>query len=188
MASSPLTLGRIGVLLLASGMLTAITVGPVSAQSFPTRPLTLVLPSAAGVDRACWARVLAEKMSPRLGQPVVVENKPGVGGFAGRCPSREGGTGRPHPSGHHQRHGDRASCVAEGRPRGQLRSRSRPDADKPARTHQHCAHCQQGARRRSGTGARCSSAPGGRFRAAAHRSVPVFISRASCSGRPPARR
>ena len=69
--------------------------GQAVGQSFPTRPLTLVVPSAAGVGPDLWARVLAEKMSPRLGQPIVVENKPGVGGLLGAVH-----VARSEPDGH----------------------------------------------------------------------------------------
>jgi tripartite-type tricarboxylate transporter receptor subunit TctC len=53
------------------------------AQGFPTRPITIVVPGTAGVGPDVWARILAEKMAPRLGQPVIVENKPGAGGLLG---------------------------------------------------------------------------------------------------------
>jgi tripartite-type tricarboxylate transporter receptor subunit TctC len=46
-------------------------------QTFPSRPVTLVLPSAPGDPTDLIARVLQPKMSERLGQPFVVENRPG---------------------------------------------------------------------------------------------------------------
>jgi tripartite-type tricarboxylate transporter receptor subunit TctC len=53
------------------------------AQPFPARPMTLVVPLAAGgaVDTA--ARIIAEKLQERLRQPVVVENRPGAGSMIG---------------------------------------------------------------------------------------------------------
>ena len=50
------------------------------AQTFPTRPVTLVLPSAPGDPTDLIARVLQPRMSERLGQPFVIENRPGGSG------------------------------------------------------------------------------------------------------------
>lgn len=47
------------------------------AQSYPSRPVTLVLPLAAGTGLDVVARTYAEKLTQSLGRPVVVENKPG---------------------------------------------------------------------------------------------------------------
>jgi tripartite-type tricarboxylate transporter receptor subunit TctC len=51
-----------------------------SAQEFPSRPITLVVPYAAGGGNDAMARTVAEKMSRTLGQQVVVENRAGAGG------------------------------------------------------------------------------------------------------------
>jgi tripartite-type tricarboxylate transporter receptor subunit TctC len=53
---------------------------PAGAQDYPTRPITLVVPYAAGGGNDAMARTVADKMSRTLGQQVVVENKPGAGG------------------------------------------------------------------------------------------------------------
>jgi tripartite-type tricarboxylate transporter receptor subunit TctC len=53
--------------------------GPAAAQSYPSRPIKLVLPFTAGSPNDVMARLLAQHLAPRLGQPLVVENKPGGG-------------------------------------------------------------------------------------------------------------
>ena len=69
---------RIASVLVAAAVL--IAGGPAPAQSFPTKPITLVVgfPPGGGVDIV--ARQLADKLSQQLGQRVVVENKPGAAG------------------------------------------------------------------------------------------------------------
>lgn len=49
-------------------------------QSFPSRPITLVLPFSAGGISDIMARLLGQHMALQLGKPVVIENKPGGGG------------------------------------------------------------------------------------------------------------
>ena len=53
------------------------------AQSYPDRPVKLVLPAAAGSPPDMMVRLLSDKMAASLGQPVIVENKPGAGGTIG---------------------------------------------------------------------------------------------------------
>lgn len=55
----------------------------VQAQAFPSRALTIIVPFPAGAGPDLTARILAEKLAPRLGQAVVVENKPGAGALIG---------------------------------------------------------------------------------------------------------
>src|SRR5258707_10732590 len=53
------------------------------AQTYPSRPITLGLPYAAGGGGDALARILAERMRMSLGQPVIVENITGAGGSIG---------------------------------------------------------------------------------------------------------
>ncbi len=53
---------------------------PAAAQQFPTRPITLVVPYAAGGNVDISTRVLQSALGDSLGQPIVVENRPGAGG------------------------------------------------------------------------------------------------------------
>ncbi|MBS7542252.1 Bug family tripartite tricarboxylate transporter substrate binding protein [Ancylobacter oerskovii] len=71
-------------LLAAAGAATfALAAGPAGAQGFPERPVTLVIPFPAGGSTDLVGRLVAERMSAELGQPVVVENKGGAGGNLG---------------------------------------------------------------------------------------------------------
>lgn len=57
--------------------------GPASAQSWPTRPVTMIIPFAAGGPTDVLGRIFAERMSQVLGQTVVVDNVTGAGGMLG---------------------------------------------------------------------------------------------------------
>lgn len=54
--------------------------GTAQAASFPERPVTILVGFPPGTSTDAVARILGEKLSTRWGQPVIVENKPGVGG------------------------------------------------------------------------------------------------------------
>jgi len=53
------------------------------AQTYPSRPITLVVPVAAGGGVDTVARILSEKLQEKLKQPVTVENRPGAGSMIG---------------------------------------------------------------------------------------------------------
>ena len=57
--------------------------GAAGAQDYPERPVTLVVPYAAGGGNDLLARIAAEKMTKTLGQQVVIENRPGAGSTLG---------------------------------------------------------------------------------------------------------
>jgi tripartite-type tricarboxylate transporter receptor subunit TctC len=53
------------------------------AQGYPTKPLRFIVPYPAGGTTDALARLIGQKLSESLGQPVVIENKPGAGGNVG---------------------------------------------------------------------------------------------------------
>ncbi|MFZ9654758.1 MAG: Bug family tripartite tricarboxylate transporter substrate binding protein, partial [Limnohabitans sp.] len=53
---------------------------PSGAQNFPTKPVRFIVPFTAGSGTDIVARSVADVMSKSLGQPIVIENKPGAGG------------------------------------------------------------------------------------------------------------
>ncbi|MCA0317334.1 MAG: tripartite tricarboxylate transporter substrate binding protein BugD [Proteobacteria bacterium] len=57
--------------------------GPAAAQTYPARPITMIVPFAAGGTTDIIARIVAEHMSRTLGQSIVVENVAGAGGTTG---------------------------------------------------------------------------------------------------------
>jgi tripartite-type tricarboxylate transporter receptor subunit TctC len=73
----------------------AIAAGLASAQSFPAKQVTLVVPYAPGGSTDIMARVMAQQLPALLGQPVVVENRTGGGGLVGW-----GSVARAVPDGH----------------------------------------------------------------------------------------
>ena len=62
----------------------AVTAAPAMAQtSWPNRPLRLIVPTGPGSSLDLIARTINERLREKLGQPVVVDNKPGAGGLLG---------------------------------------------------------------------------------------------------------
>ena len=64
--------------LLAAAITTAAAGVPAQAQDYPTRPVTIVVPLAAGSGMDALVRLYAEKLQVALGKPVVVDNRPGA--------------------------------------------------------------------------------------------------------------
>jgi len=71
---------RFGAAATAIALLTAFAL-PAAAQKYPDRPVKIVLPFGAGGVADVTARILADKLSDKLGQRVVIENMPGPGGI-----------------------------------------------------------------------------------------------------------
>jgi tripartite-type tricarboxylate transporter receptor subunit TctC len=69
--------------MLAGCVLAALASVPLPAQDFPTRPITMVVPFAAGGAGDILARMLGQKLEQTWGKPMIVENKTGAGGVIG---------------------------------------------------------------------------------------------------------
>ena len=75
-------MSRIVLYALASSLL-AIGAGAASAQAWPVKPITMVVTYPAGGGADTMARLIAPKLGEALGQPIVIENKPGASGQIG---------------------------------------------------------------------------------------------------------
>jgi tripartite-type tricarboxylate transporter receptor subunit TctC len=75
---------RVKLLALLTGLVgLAMWCGLAAAQDYPTRPVTVIVPFGAGGAADIVARIVADKLSGILGQPFVIDNKPGAGGNIG---------------------------------------------------------------------------------------------------------
>jgi len=72
-------------LALAVCTVAALAAGTASAQGYPNKPITLVVSYPAGGDTDAVARLYAEKLAARLGQQVLVDNRPGASGTLGNA-------------------------------------------------------------------------------------------------------
>jgi tripartite-type tricarboxylate transporter receptor subunit TctC len=63
--------------------LSAALGGAAKAQQYPTRTITVIIPFAGGSASDVVSRIMFDKMSKNMGQPMVVENRPGAGGNSG---------------------------------------------------------------------------------------------------------
>ena len=69
--------------ILAALLLSLIAGEPARAQPYPARPITIIVPFAAGGATDTLTRFLAEQIRPALGQPIVIENVAGAAGTIG---------------------------------------------------------------------------------------------------------
>ena len=67
----------------AAALLGAALALGAQAQQWPTKPVKMVVPFTAGGSTDTVARIISEKLTARLGQPVIVENRAGAGGAVG---------------------------------------------------------------------------------------------------------
>ena len=80
---------------LAAGAAAFPAISPARAQSYPSRPITIIVPGAAGAPSDVVARIVGERMRRPLGQPVIIENVAGANGTLG-----VGRVARARPDGH----------------------------------------------------------------------------------------
>jgi tripartite-type tricarboxylate transporter receptor subunit TctC len=78
-----ITLRRLFKVGAALGLILFAAATAVRAQNYPTRPITAIVPFAGGSASDVVSRILFDHMSKTLGQPIVVENRPGAGGNSG---------------------------------------------------------------------------------------------------------
>ncbi|SAI69268.1 putattive exported protein [Bordetella ansorpii] len=69
--------------LVAVGIAQLLLAGAATAQSYPAKPITLIVPFPAGGTTDVLARALGQDLGKRVGQPVIVENRPGAGSTLG---------------------------------------------------------------------------------------------------------
>jgi tripartite-type tricarboxylate transporter receptor subunit TctC len=69
--------------LLAAACVLAAMIAPAEAETFPSRPITMIVPFGAGGPTDALARIVGERMRVALGQPVLVENVTGASGTIG---------------------------------------------------------------------------------------------------------
>ena len=66
-------------LLITLGMMYVVAASPVLAQTWPAKPVKIIVPFAAGGPADVYARFLSQRLQDALGQSFVVDNRPGRG-------------------------------------------------------------------------------------------------------------
>ena len=65
------------------GIATLLACAAAQAQEYPTRAITVIIPFAGGSASDVVSRIMFDKMSKSMGQPIIIENRPGAGGNTG---------------------------------------------------------------------------------------------------------
>ena len=81
--------------LLIGGLAAGAALEPAAAQTYPSRPVTFVVPFAPGGGTEFLARMLGQRLEQRLGKPFLIEHRPGAGGVTGAIAAA-----RATPDGH----------------------------------------------------------------------------------------
>ena len=104
--------------------LLAVTTTAASAQTYPSQPIKMIVPFIAGSPNDVVARLLAQQLTTRLGQSVVIDNRPGGGTTIGARGGRCGRAQRLHADVRHIQHRGRAGDVPQSRLRSSQELRS----------------------------------------------------------------
>src|SRR3982075_2029385 len=82
-AANGSSIGRRLAVLAGLVLLASATAPAAWAQAWPAKPIRIIVPFTPGSGTDIIARTVTERLSPQLGQPIVIENRPGAGGTIG---------------------------------------------------------------------------------------------------------
>ena len=119
----------------ALAVLLAIAAAPLAANAWTNKPVKVIVPAPPGGTMDVTARILAEAIAAEIGQPVIVENRPGAGGAIGVQALQRRAARRPDHHGHREQHPDRDPAGDE----DQLRSAQGREAGDDGRPLHHGA-------------------------------------------------